>query len=59
METPSVEDLLKEFSDGRTHATIAAHTIAILGGASIVRVHDVRPAVEAAAVADAILSAKK
>lgn len=39
----------------RLHATIAAHTAAILAGASIVRVHDVRPAVEAAAIADAIL----
>jgi len=40
---------------GRLHATIAAHTAAILGGASIIRVHDVKPAVEAAAIADAIL----
>jgi len=40
----------------RIHATIAAHTAAILAGASIIRVHDVRPAVEAAAIADAILS---
>ena len=29
----------------------------ILGGAHIVRVHDVKPAVEAAAVADEVLSA--
>lgn len=41
----------------RANATIAATTAAILGGASIVRVHDVRPAVEAAAIADAILRA--
>ena len=39
----------------RSHATLAATTAAILAGASIVRVHDVRPAVEAAAIADAIL----
>ena len=39
----------------RGTATIAAMTAAILGGAYIVRVHDVRPAVEAAAIADAIL----
>jgi dihydropteroate synthase len=41
----------------RGHATLAATTAAILAGASIVRVHDVRPAVEAASIADAILSA--
>ncbi len=38
------------------NATIAANTAAILAGAHILRVHDVRPAIEAAAVADAILS---
>jgi len=43
----------------RIHATIAAHTAAILAGASIIRVHDVRPAVEAAAIADAILQANE
>lgn len=41
----------------RANATIAATTAAILNGAHIVRVHDVRPAVEAARVADAILAA--
>lgn len=41
----------------RGSASLAATTVAILAGASIVRVHDVRPAVEAAAVADAILAA--
>jgi dihydropteroate synthase len=40
----------------RANATIAATTAAILAGASIVRVHDVKPAVEAAAIADAILN---
>jgi dihydropteroate synthase len=39
----------------RLHATLAAHTAAIVSGASVVRVHDVRAAVEAAAIADAIL----
>lgn len=39
----------------RGNATIAATVAAILAGASVVRVHDVRAAVEAAAVADAIL----
>jgi dihydropteroate synthase len=43
----------------RIHATLAAHTAAILAGASIIRVHDVRPAVEAAAIADAMLSHTK
>jgi dihydropteroate synthase len=41
----------------RGNATIAATTAAILAGAHIVRVHDVRPAAEAARIADAILSA--
>jgi len=40
----------------RLHATIAAHTAAILAGASMIRAHDVKPAVEAAAIADAILN---
>jgi dihydropteroate synthase len=43
--------------DERGNATIAAITASILAGADIVRVHDVRPAVEAAAIADAILAA--
>jgi dihydropteroate synthase len=41
----------------REHASLAATTIAILMGASIVRVHQVREAVEAAMIADATLSA--
>ena len=41
----------------RLHGTIASLTIAIMKGAHIVRVHDVRPAVEAAAVADLALAA--
>jgi dihydropteroate synthase len=45
--TPSMED--------RLHATAAANVAAILAGAHIVRTHDVRPAVEAAAIADCIL----
>ncbi len=42
---------------GRIHATTASNVAAILNGAHILRVHDVRPAAEAAAIADAILSA--
>jgi len=41
----------------REHASLAAMTAAILNGASIVRVHAVRPAVEAARIADAIVNA--
>ncbi len=39
------------------HATNAANITATLAGAHIVRTHDVRPAVEAAAIADRILAA--
>jgi dihydropteroate synthase len=45
--TPSMED--------RLHATTAANVAAILAGAHILRTHDVRPAVEAAAIADRIM----
>jgi dihydropteroate synthase len=43
--------------NARENASLAAMTAAILNGASIVRVHAVRPAVEAARIADAILDA--
>ncbi len=43
--------------DHRLSATLAAVTAAIIRGAHIVRVHDVKPAVGAAAIADAILQA--
>lgn len=42
--------------DARGNATIAATVAAILAGAHIVRVHDVRPASEAARIADTILA---
>jgi dihydropteroate synthase len=42
----------------RETASIAALVAAILNGASMVRVHNVRPAVEAARIADAILNAR-
>ncbi len=42
--------------DAREHATLAACTAAVLGGASVLRVHAVQPAVEAAAIADALLA---
>jgi dihydropteroate synthase len=41
----------------RESASLAAVTAAILAGAQLVRVHDVRPSREAAAIADAILAA--
>jgi dihydropteroate synthase len=44
--------------DAREAASLAAMTAAILNGASIVRVHAVRPAVEAARIADAIMAAR-
>jgi dihydropteroate synthase len=43
--------------DGRLYPTLAATVAAILAGADLVRVHDVRTAVEAARIADAILAA--
>jgi dihydropteroate synthase len=43
--------------DSRENASLAAMTAAILHGASIVRVHEVRPAVEAARIADTVLAA--
>ena len=42
--------------EAREAASLAAMTAAILNGASIVRVHAVRPAVEAALIADAVLA---
>lgn len=41
-------------ADQRLHGTMASVTAAIFGGAQIVRVHDVRAAVETARIADAI-----
>jgi len=43
--------------EARETASVAALVAAILHGASIVRVHAVRPAVEAARIADAVLAA--
>ncbi|MCU1310224.1 MAG: Dihydropteroate synthase [Candidatus Angelobacter sp.] len=43
--------------EGRLHGSLATLTASILKGAHVVRVHDVKPAVEAARVADAILAA--
>jgi dihydropteroate synthase len=44
-------------TDERVYATTAANIAAILAGAHILRTHDVRPAAEAAAIADRILAA--
>ncbi|MBB5057110.1 dihydropteroate synthase [Granulicella aggregans] len=55
---------LKHLYDGepaplseRVNATTAANVASVLAGAHILRVHDVRAAVESAAIADAILAA--
>jgi dihydropteroate synthase len=48
-DMPAIED--------RLNATTTANVAAILAGAHIIRTHDVRPAVEAAAIADKILDA--
>ena len=40
----------------RMAGTLAAHTLAVAGGADFLRVHDVKEAVQAAKVADAVLS---
>jgi len=42
----------------RLHGTLATQTALIIKGAHIIRTHDVRPSVEAARVADAILLAR-
>ena len=44
--------------EGRLFGTLATQTALILKGAHILRTHDVKPAVEAARVADAILQAR-
>ncbi len=44
--------------DARLHGTMATVTAAVLGGAGIVRVHDVRAAVETVRVAEAIRDAR-
>lgn len=42
----------------RLYGTLATVVASVLAGAHIVRVHDVRPAVDAVAIADALLSAR-
>jgi dihydropteroate synthase len=44
-------------ADSRRIATISANTAAILAGAHILRIHELQPAREAAAIADALLTA--
>jgi dihydropteroate synthase len=58
-QNPALATLYAELppnNSDRVNATIAANTAAILAGAHILRTHDVRPAVEAAAIADRILA---
>jgi dihydropteroate synthase len=52
---PAATAIAEILPEARTGATLAATTAAILAGSSIVRIHEVRPAREAAAIADAIL----
>lgn len=44
-------------ADQRLHGSLAAMTASMLNGAHMVRVHDVKPAVEAAKIADEVLRA--
>ncbi|MGD0858926.1 MAG: dihydropteroate synthase [Terracidiphilus sp.] len=53
--TPNAESVPFAPVEAREAASLAAMVAAILHGASIVRVHAVRPAVEAALIADAVL----
>jgi dihydropteroate synthase len=57
VEPTKESDVPSLASETWVSATTAANTAAILAGAHILRVHDVRPAHEAAAIADRILSA--
>ena len=45
--------------DARLHGSLAAMVASILNGAHSVRVHDVKPAVEAAKIADQVLAASQ
>jgi dihydropteroate synthase len=49
------DDSLRSLDHARLYPTLAANVAGILSGVHILRVHDVRPAVEAAAIADRIL----
>ena len=44
--------------EGRLYGTLASQVVLILKGAHIIRTHDVKPAVETARIADAILQAR-
>jgi dihydropteroate synthase len=44
--------------DARLHGTLATQVALILKGAHMIRTHDVKPALEAARIADAILQAR-
>jgi dihydropteroate synthase len=57
--TPKAESAPFAPAEAREAASLAALVAAILHGASIVRVHAVRPAVEAALIADAVLRANR
>lgn len=52
----SLGEILKQAINQRLYGSIAAHVIAVMNGAAIVRVHDVKSTVEALAIAAAVLS---
>jgi dihydropteroate synthase len=52
-----VQNPARTVAEARLHVSTAANVAAILGGAHILRVHDVRAAAEAAVIADCVLSA--
>jgi dihydropteroate synthase len=54
---PQAESTQAEPTDALQHASLAANTAAILAGAHLLRVHDVRPSRHAADLADRILTA--
>ena len=45
-------------ADQRVSGTVAFHTICILGGANIIRVHDIPEAVQGARIADAVMCSR-
>ncbi len=53
---PARADAPEAAAARRLFPTLAANVTAILGGAHLLRVHDIRPAAEAAAIADAVLA---
>lgn len=51
----SIGEILNKPVDQRLYGSIAAHVIAVLNGANIVRVHDIKPTVDALNITSAVL----